>query len=495
MKRIYSDSQTNLSTKCVAFPYQAQAFNTIKDFRYAAIFHEQGLGKTKIAIDLIVYWLKKEYVDTVIVVTKKQLIKNWIEEFRFHTYVVPKVLGIDKKENFYIFNSPVKVIVTNFETIVSEKLRIQLFLHTRNVGIIIDESTRLKNPDSQITKTFFELAPMFKRRIIMSGTPIANRPYDIWAQIFFLDEGKSLGKDFNEFKKNNDLTNKLDKESGARANFEKNVSSIFKNISSFCVRETKKSCSINLPNKVYQTVYAEFSPIQRAMYYKVLQTMELEVEREGEKILDDDRTALKRLIRLLQITSNPKLIDESYKEESGKEKALKNLVAKIIEKNEKCIIWSSFIENVDKFFLEFKKYNPGKIHGKMSISDRNMSVDKFKNDVSCRLLFATPQAAKEGLTLTVANNVIFYDRSFNLDDYLQAQDRVHRISQKKTCYIYNIIIKDSIDLWIQDLLEAKQQAAFLGQGDITFEDYKRKATYSYCDIIKDILRVGGKCDG
>jgi SNF2 family DNA or RNA helicase len=490
MKRIYSDSQTNLSTKCAAFPYQAQAFNTIKDLEYAAIFHEQGLGKTKIAVDLIVYWLKKEYVDTVIVVTKKQLVKNWIDEFKIHTYIIPKVLGLDKKENFYILNSPVKVIVTNFETIISEKERIQLFLHTRNVGIIIDESTKLKNPDSQVTRTFFELAPFFNRRIIMSGTPIANRPYDIWAQIFFLDEGKSLGKDFTEFKKNNDLTNKLDKKLEARENFEKNVSSIYKSISSFSVRETKKSCSVNLPNKVYQTAYAEFSPIQRDMYYQVLKSMKIEVEREGEKILDDDHAALKRLIRLLQITSNPKLIDESYKEVSGKEKILKKIISKIISKNEKCIIWSSFIENVDKFYLVYKLYNPGKIHGKMSISDRNKAVDKFKNDETCRLLFATPQAAKEGLTLTVANNVIFYDRSFNLDDYLQAQDRIHRISQKKTCYVYNIIIKNSIDLWIQDLLEAKQQAAFLGQGDITYEDYRKKATYSYCDIIKDILNAG-----
>lgn len=59
MSCIISNSQTNLSVKNKAFPYQAQAINAIKDLEYAAIFHEQGLGKTKIAIDLMMYWLKK----------------------------------------------------------------------------------------------------------------------------------------------------------------------------------------------------------------------------------------------------------------------------------------------------------------------------------------------------------------------------------------------------------------------------------------------------
>ena len=123
----------------------------------------------------------------------------------------------------------------------------------------------------------------------------------------------------------------------------------------------------------------------------------------------------------------------------------------------------------------------------MAIDDRNRSVDLFKNDPTCKVLFATPQAAKEGLTLTVANHVIFYDRSFNLDDYLQAQDRIHRISQKKTCYVYNLMIKDGIDEWINSLLEAKQYAAFLAQGDISKAQYQEVANYTYCDLIKEIL--------
>ncbi len=150
-------------------------------------------------------------------------------------------------------------------------------------------------------------------------------------------------------------------------------------------------------------------------------------------------------------------------------------------------MWSSFIENIDYFFEKYKEYNPVKIHGALDITQRNNAVEKFLNETQCKVLFATPQSAKEGLTLTVANNVIFYDRSFNLDDYLQAQDRIHRISQTKECNIYNLLIKNSIDLWVDALLKAKQNAAFLAQGDYELAKFEKAMDYSYGELIKEVL--------
>ncbi len=124
----------------------------------------------------------------------------------------------------------------------------------------------------------------------------------------------------------------------------------------------------------------------------------------------------------------------------------------------------------------------------MKITERNRSVEKFRLP-EYKVLFATPASAKEGLTLTEANHVIFYDRGFSLDDYLQAQDRIHRISQTKTCYVHNIIARETIDEWIDVLLKAKQNAASLVQGDMSLEEYKLKADYSFGDIVKEILNI------
>lgn len=307
--------------KFKAFPYQQEAVDAVKDLEYAAIFHEQGLGKTKIAIDVLLYWLSECSMDTALIVTKKQLVANWVNEFKDHTSIKPAVLNTDKNNNYRIFCGPYRVVLTNFETLETEKQQFELYLKVRNVGIIIDESAKLKNPNSKLTKTYFELAPLFQRRIIMTGTPVANRPYDIWAQIYFLDFGESLGADFNEFKKETDLSNKLSRNTDLQEEFEDNISQIFNRISSFTVRETKNSGIITLPDKVYIQEVTEFNRMQEELYERIRTELYAEVVRDGERYIDDSSAIVKRLLRLIQVTSNPKLVDEEC-EASAKEPLL-----------------------------------------------------------------------------------------------------------------------------------------------------------------------------
>lgn len=389
--------------KFKAFPYQQEAVDAVKDLEYAAIFHEQGLGKTKIAIDVLLYWLSECSMDTALIVTKKQLVANWVNEFKDHTSIKPAVLNTDKNNNYRIFCGPYRVVLTNFETLETEKQQFELYLKVRNVGIIIDESAKLKNPNSKLTKTYFELAPLFQRRIIMTGTPVANRPYDIWAQIYFLDFGESLGADFNEFKKETDLSNKLSRNTDLQEEFEDNISQIFNRISSFTVRETKNSGIITLPDKVYIQEVTEFNRMQEELYERIRTELYAEVVRDGERYIDDSSAIVKRLLRLIQVTSNPKLVDEEC-EASAKEPLLDELIQKILANGEKCIVWSNFIENIDYFTKKYQDLGAVKIHGKMNMDARNRSVQKFHDD-DIRILFATPASAKEGLTLTMAKDI------------------------------------------------------------------------------------------
>jgi SNF2 family DNA or RNA helicase len=120
---------------------------------------------------------------------------------------------------------------------------------------------------------------------------------------------------------------------------------------------------------------------------------------------------------------------------------------------------------------------------------REQALKSFKEDDSTRVLVATPGAAKEGLTLTIANHVVFWDRSFSLDDYLQAQDRIHRISQTRTCYVHNLVMSESVDEWVDALLKAKRLAAQLAQQDIGLESYRAQMDYSFGEMIRDILGI------
>lgn len=470
-----------------AFSFQREATDAVKDLEYGAVFHEQGLGKTKIAIDIILYWLRMNIIDSVIVVTKKGLVPNWVREFGEHTHIKPKVLNTNRSDNFYSFNSPCRVYVAHYEVFNSEQKRLELFLKTRKVAVILDESQKIKNPEAKLTQSAFLLAPLFVKRIIMTGTPIANRPFDIWAQVYFLDQGNALGSDSSEFKNKFNIPKSGASDSDEALDFRRELSSLFDQLSDFCVRETKDGGRIDLPKKVFSRIDCSWENKQWALYQEYKKYLAATIQQNGEFVEDNAEEALKRLLRLVQIASNPKLVDESYGVDSGKFLALDNLVEQIISKSEKVIIWSSFTGNVDIISKRYEHLNAKRIHGKMSYEDRQSSVDLFLKDSMTKVLVATPGAAKEGLTLTVANHVVFFDRGFSLDDYLQAQDRIHRISQKKTCHIYNLIMENSIDEWIDLLIASKEAAAKFGLGDISQEEFDYKIDYSFNDLIKKIL--------
>lgn len=481
--------EPRLDVKLQAFQYQTDAVEAIRDLPYGAVFHEQGLGKSKIAVDIILYWLEKKVVDTVLLVAKKGLIENWKRELSNHTYLKPRILSGNRNENFHVLNSPARLILTHYEVVKSEKKRLELFLKTRSVAVVLDESTKIKNPNSDLTQAFLDLAPSFTRRIILTGTPIANRPYDIWAQIRFLDQGKSLGNNFKEFQSALDLTNELASDEVERSRFEKALVEIQNRISAFSVRENKNSEFINLPDKVIKVVWTDWEPTQYDLYCQYRDSLSAIIIKDGIPSEDNADAIIKRLLRLVQIASNPALVDEGYKLDPGKWQYLIQLLDQIRSKGEKAIVWTGFTENADWLTNRLRSYGVTKIHGKLSMEDRNKSVNKFLNDPECKILVATPGAAKEGLTLTVANHVIFFDRSFSLDDYLQAQDRIHRVSQVKICYVYNLMMHDSIDGWVDVLLQAKRLAAQLAQGDISLQYYQSQMTYSFGDVLRQILNI------
>jgi SNF2 family DNA or RNA helicase len=181
------------------------------------------------------------------------------------------------------------------------------------------------------------------------------------------------------------------------------------------------------------------------------------------------------------------LVDQGYSKTPGKLPKLLTLLENAVDAGSKAIVWTSFVENARWLTSELKAFKPSVVHGEISMDERNGAIRRFKQDKETKVLIATPGAAKEGLTLTVANHAIFYDRSFSLDDYLQAHDRIHRISQEQPCYIWNLICRDTVDEWVDSLLAAKRLAAQLAQADISADEYRKRANYDFGKIVKQIL--------
>jgi SNF2 family DNA or RNA helicase len=479
--------EPDLSARFGAFPYQEDAVHFVASKPYAAVFHEQGLGKTKIAIDVGLSWLRSHEVDTLLVFTKKSLVANWRREFERHSNLRPLVLSDESNRNYYVFTTPARLVLANFEVAKKEERRLRAWIGSRRVAVFVDESQKIKNPHAALTQVFLRLSPLFCKRVILTGTPVANRPYDIWAQIHFLDGGRALGVDFAQFKRDTDLSRDHLSDPEALASYQTRLAAIHRQIHSFSVRETKDGGRVSLPSKEFVRLDCTWEAGQAELYRQVREELRAVVMRDGQLLDEDEDVILKRLLRLVQIASNPALVDEAYRAAPGKLPALRDLLTDITRQGDKAIVWTSFVANSKWLADSLRELGALALNGSMPIERREEVISWFLNNPEDRVLVATPGAAKEGLTLTAANHVIFYDRTYSLDDYLQAQDRIHRLSQAKTCFVYNLIMQDSIDEWIDALLEQKRLAAQLTQGDIDANTYASHASLSFIEILRGIL--------
>tara|TARA_Y100001935_G_scaffold251003_1_gene252097 strand:- start:37 stop:1491 length:1455 start_codon:yes stop_codon:yes gene_type:complete len=467
------------------YNFQSEAFEAIKNKDFFGIFHEQGLGKTKIAIDLALYWLEKEACDSVVFVTKKSLVENWKSEIMSHTSHFPIIFSPNKKRNFANFHSPAYLFVCHYDLVRNDLEGFISFCKLRKIGMILDESVAIKNPKSQVSISFHELSKYLIKKIIMTGTPIDNRPQDIWSQIYFLDLGKSLGNSYSSFKDKYDLKKELSESALIQIEYKNSLEELREKLSDFTLRETKETAKINLPNKEFRRIDVEMDQEQRNIYEKVRKELFVEIIKNGKIEIEEFDFVAVRLLRLIQVSSYPALFDESYSKEAPKLSALKEIISNINE-TEKIIIWTNYIKTSESLLKELGS-SAVLINGNLHLDLRNKNIERFKTDVKVRFLIATYGTAKEGLTLTVANHAIFFERNFSLSDYLQAQDRIHRISQKKKSFIYNIYTKDSAEDWLEALVSAKESAAKFVQGDIDEDEFSEKIRYDYGDILKDIL--------
>src|SRR6185295_6365220 len=200
---------------------------------------------------------------------------------------------------------------------------------------------------------------------------------------------------------------------------------------------------------------------QLRMYEELREQLELWIrDLSGNEILAQAENILTRLIRLAQLGSNPALLDFGYTDTPAKFLALDQLLHTYLrEPTEKVIVWTSFVGNIRALLRRFSRFKPVALHGEMDVRSRNAAVAAFKNNAAVRLLIANPAAAREGLTLTRARTAIYLDRTFNLVDFLQSQDRIHRLSQTKPCEIVILNATGTIDEFIDFSLAQKHRLA------------------------------------
>jgi SNF2 family DNA or RNA helicase len=446
-------------------PHQEVGSKFLENRTAAALLDEQGLGKSRQLLDAVRAAKSTGEIEGALIICPNTIKATWGEEIERFTDLPYALFGSGKKARRLAFQSlKATFYVINYEAVSAEIASLKALLRFKRMALVLDESHRIKTPSARITQAIHSLGPLAWRRYIMSGTPVANKPEDLWSQYFFLDRGASLGETFEDFQA------QYCQPSGGYTR----INQLRERIRDISLRREKEG-TVSLPTKTILRIPAILGGRQREMYEELRSTLALWVRNmSGDEVLAQAENILTRLIRLAQLASNPALIDSAYIEEPAKFLLLDSLLTEgLQDPADKVIVWTSFVDNISTLKKRYGRLNPVCIHGGMDSDSKQRSVKAFRRDPSVRLLIANPAAAREGLTLTEASTAIYVDRTFNLVDFLQSQDRIHRLSQKRPCNILLLMAEGTIDEFVDFSLEQKHRLARYTQNDvdtITTED-------------------------
>jgi len=422
--------------------YQEKAFNKLKNLPFGCLFLDPGLGKTITSIALAQYWIENKECDTVCVFTKKHLIKTWQEEFEIHTNLKPLIPNI--KNNFlkYSFFPSGSVHILHYNSTQTILNHILFLFRNFKVGLILDECQVIKNFESAMTKRFLLFNSLASKKLVLTGTPVANRPFDILSQVSFLNPSKSIRASF---------PNKVELDiprNGLHKNFkslEESIRLLRRQIGAFSFFYTKENVKLNSKRNI-EYIYFDLSRPHKIYYKK-----ELEVIRCSHT----KRMILRDLGVLIKACSSPFKRNEKQAFLTSKDVYLLKELKEQDKRKVSCVVWCSFIETSKRLARLLKFFRPILVNGSMNIAERTLNIDKFKKGDS-KVLIATMQSCKEGLNLQNASYAYFYDLSLKLEDILQAQDRIHRLSQTKDVFIKFLIYKNTVESWIVDLFKLKK---------------------------------------
>jgi len=445
--------------KIAPLPHQKEGTEFLRTNERGALFDEQGLGKSKQLIDAIAAEVSDKKLSGAVIVCPNGLKTTWAEEVRKFSDLPVAVFGAGQKARRSSFTKLRAVFyVINYEAVAAELQALKALLRFKPMALVLDESHRIKTSGAKVTEAVLQLRSSAARRYIMSGTPVANKPDDLWTQFYFLDDGASLGGSLDDFHA---------RYKGPGGSY-RSLDDLRSRVDAMSKRRLKDH-AVDLPAKLIRRVIVPMGAEQRAMYDEMRNELALWVKSlDGAEVLKQADAILARLVRLAQLASNPGLLDAGYDEQPAKFAALDCILSDTLtgDDTRKAIVWSSFVGNMEALRKRYPQFRPVTIHGALSGPERDESVRAFKNDPTVRLMIANPAAAREGLTLTQANMAIYVDRTFNLVDFVQSQDRIHRISQTRDCEILLLLAQDSVDEFVDFCLEQKLRLARYVQQDV-----------------------------
>ncbi|BAF16578.1 probable chromatin-remodeling complex ATPase chain [Oryza sativa Japonica Group] len=407
---------------------------------------EMGLGKTLQTISLLGYLHEfRGITGPHMVVAPKSTLGNWMKEIQRFCPVLRaiKFLGNPEERNHIRENLLVPgkfdVCVTSFEMAIKEKTALKRFSWRY---IIIDEAHRIKNENSLLSKTMRIYNTNY--RLLITGTPLQNNLHELWSLLnFLLPEIFSSAETFDDWFQI----------SGENDQHEV-VQQLHKVLRPFLLRRLKSDVEKGLPPKKETILKVGMSEMQK-QYYRALLQKDLEVVNAG----GERKRLLNIAMQLRKCCNHPYLFQgaepgppyttgDHLIENAGKMVLLDKLLPKLKERDSRVLIFSQMTRLLDilEDYLMYKGYQYCRIDGNTGGEDRDASIEAFNKPGSEKFVFLlSTRAGGLGINLATADVVILYDSDWNPQVDLQAQDRAHRIGQKKEVQVFRFCTEYTIE--------------------------------------------------
>lgn len=396
---------------------------------------EQGLGKT---VQAIAWMHLNPEVRPVVIVVPSSIKLNWAKEIKMWTDIEDIAILSGKTPYDLSFSD---VIILNYDIVDAWYKEIQKM---QPKVLILDECQLIKNNKAARTKAVKKMAKSIPHAILLSGTPIVNRPIEFFNAIQLVD--RTVMPNWPTFTKR--YCNPKHNGFGWNYNGASNTEELHEILTNtIMIRRTKKEVLKDLPDKIRSFFPLEMEEALAAEYDQAeTNFLAWMTENRGAEAAERASAAatLTEIETLKQIAVRSKLDHAMEWTEN------------FLNSGEKLVVFAIHKFVIDAFMKRFEKLAV-KIDGSVSDSNRQLAVDKFQNEAKTRLFVGNIKAAGVGITLTAASNVAFLELPWTPGDMVQAEDRCHRIGQKDSVNIYYLLAEYTIEEKIAALLDEKRK--------------------------------------
>jgi SNF2 family DNA or RNA helicase len=473
----------NYKFKTKPYAHQLDALEASWDKENFAYFMEMGTGKSKVLLDNAAVLYDKGLINGLLLIAPKGVYKNWYDsEIPTHLpdhiekkVVLWKTSDKSKKQQ--------KILNTMFETGTDFHILImnvesfskgdgikfaQKFLMCHKAMIAIDESTTIKTPTSNRTKSILSLRELAKYRRILTGSPVTKSPLDLFSQCQFLDPWLLNHQSYYTFKARYAVTKKIEVQ-GRRVEIVvgyRNLAELSEKIKPFSKRILKEDC-LDLPAKSFIKHTVELTKEQK----KVYEQMKKEAIAFLDGKMQSTATIMTQLMRLHQITCGHFTADDGTIKDLPCSR-LTELMSILENVEGKAIIWSHYTHDVKRIINKIKEvYGDDSVvdyYGATDSDQRSINIKRFQTDDKCRFFVGTTHTGGYGITLTAGSTMIYFSNGYDLEKRQQSEARIDRIGQTKKMTYIDIISQDTIDERIVKALRNKVNIANAIMG----EEYK-----------------------